>query len=543
MSRRIIQLAIIGTLSLVAGAQARANIAYNGGRVLPSVRIVPMFYGNTWTASEIASTQSYLTEFADYIRGAKNPAGKQTLYAQYGVTGAQVVQLHHCVGCVDSNPRALGIAESKNIIHTIQQENGSPYYDDEVFVLLPGPGYTTSAGGCGIYGPEGDGKYYAVVPHDCASFKRTISFQVSSLTTSANFDGWAGAVSACSGHNWNFGNGDIALPWNNHLGGCPAFSADPNTPFDTKAGELLQVVVTGWVQNQTGNSDLKLLHAIRYPDGTWTPYGDVKVAVGSNPGDFQDVEAQATLGIFNHVVARGPAGKLYHTIRTDAGWTPFGDVNAANGANDMIFLRVGLANVNGDLHVCALNHLRQVMHAIRYQNGSWSGFGDVLAQTGAPTSVVEDIDCAGNGPEMHIAIVTSGGGLFHAIRSGSGGWSRLGDVKAEAGQTGFATRVSVAQFAGDLHLTVRMSNNTQFHTLRHPSGSWTPFSIPPNNLACSDQSSAGTQDLLHLVSIDSSSASLKHRTLNTTSSWSDLTPAGSSSAAVTSVTAASSLGY
>src|ERR1043165_3629618 len=175
---RILRVAIVAAVSLVATTQARATITYGGGRVLPTVRIIPMFYGSGWTSAELASTRTYLTELADYVRGAKNPAGKQTLYAQYGVTGAQVVTLPHCFGCADTNPRVLTNTEITTAIHAIQNENGNFYDPDEVFVLLPGPGYSTSAGTCGFRGREADGQYYAVVPRGCGTFKQTISQHV-----------------------------------------------------------------------------------------------------------------------------------------------------------------------------------------------------------------------------------------------------------------------------------------------------------------------------------------------------------------------------
>jgi hypothetical protein len=77
MDRRIVHLALVGALSLVASAQARANVSYGGGRVLPSVRIIPIFYGSGWPPSDRAATLAYLTELADYIGGAKNPAGQE----------------------------------------------------------------------------------------------------------------------------------------------------------------------------------------------------------------------------------------------------------------------------------------------------------------------------------------------------------------------------------------------------------------------------------------------------------------------------------
>ena len=35
--------------------------------MLPTVKIVPTFYGSGWTSADLASTRTYLTELAGYV--------------------------------------------------------------------------------------------------------------------------------------------------------------------------------------------------------------------------------------------------------------------------------------------------------------------------------------------------------------------------------------------------------------------------------------------------------------------------------------------
>jgi hypothetical protein len=531
--KRIVQLAIVGALSVVASAKARANVPYLGGRIMPTVRIVPIWFG---ADSNPSAADALLADLVDYVKGAKNPAGKQSLFAQYGVTGAQKVFLSLIDPIQsDHNPRVLDDTEVRNIIHAVQQTNSNFYGPDKVFLLLPGTGYSTSVGGiCGYHAAEADGRHYAVVPSDCPTRLETISRQVMSVATSANGDGWEGLLGACSATH-NFGAGPIGLPFDNHVGACPPIPGPNATRFDDKMGEVVQVLVS--------NTNGGLFHTIRYPNA-WTPFGDVKAVVGSAPGFITDVDAQATFGVFNHVVVRGTGSKLWHTLRTDSGWTPWIDVNAATGAGGTTFAKVGLANVDGDLHVCATTSGGGVLHAIRYASGSWTGFGDVLGQTGAPPGTVVDVDCAGVGSEMHIVMATNGGGVFHAIRTAAG-WTGLGDVEGAAGSIPAVTLVSAALFASDLHVTVRVTGATQYHTLRHNAGTWTPFATPPNNNSVQEHSSAGTADFLHLVSVEN--GVVKHRVRDALSNWSAVGnvygQAGNAPGQANGLSAASSLAY
>jgi len=53
-----------------------------------------------------------------------------------------------------------------------------------------------------------------------------------------------------------------------------------------------------------------------------------------------------------------------------------------------------------------------------------------------------------------------------------------------------------------VELTTRIADGSQFNTMRHNVGSWTPFARPQNDFLAFDQASAGTLDLLYVVSTD-----------------------------------------
>jgi hypothetical protein len=534
MSRRIIQLAFVGTLSFLASAQAQANVPYLGGRVMSSPRIYPIFYGASWTAAQKTATTGYLNQLYDFVRGVGAGMGREPVYRQYGVSNPLIEQVY-CYGCTIAGPGSLSDADVTNIIYSVQGDNGY-WAANKIFLLMPGPGYQISdPTGCGYTAREGDGKYYAVVTSSCPQFHQVISRHILNTATNPNNgDGWPGLIAPCPGSVVNFGSGDIQLPWNNQTGGCP--SSDTAGAYNPRQSTVLQVVAT----NTAGS----LLHAIRYPNNTWTPYGDVKAVIGWDPGPLSNAEAQATQNVFNHVVARGPNGRLYHTIRYGTGWTPFGDVNWATGAPDSLqFTTVGVANVNDELHVCATDASGGVWHAIRSENGGWTQFGNVLWQTGGPPdgSPVVDVDCAGIGSAMHIAMVTQSGGLYHSYRF-SGGWQGLGDVQSVVGYIGQATKVTIANFNTHLDLNVVTASGAAFHTIRQAEDSWAPWKTPPQNGTVPDHSSAATYNRLDVVSLHPPGI-LQYRNWDGFTTWSDLDVAGNSPLGVNSVGAATSWAF
>ena len=91
-------------------------------------------------------------------------------------------------------------------------------------------------------------------------------------------------------------------------------------------------------------SDGKIWHAIRNAtDGSWTRFGDVKAATGTDPGQFTSVAcASSDEGL--HVSGSTTDGKMWHAIRnaTNGSWTPLRDVKAATGSDPGQIVAVGM---------------------------------------------------------------------------------------------------------------------------------------------------------------------------------------------------------
>jgi hypothetical protein len=118
------------------------------------------------------------------------------------------------------------------------------------------------------------------------------------------------------------------------------------------------------------------------------------------------------------------------------------------------------------------------LHTIRYSGGAWQPFGDVKGQAGNPGWVTRVSATVNNSTgDLHLVVATQNYGLFHTIRHANGGWDPFGDVKGQAGNPGLITDVSatVDNSTGDLHLVVATQNNGLFHTIRHANGGWDPF--------------------------------------------------------------------
>jgi hypothetical protein len=290
-------------------------------------------------------------------------------------------------------------------------------------------------------------------------------------------------------------------------------------------GELHVVAIA------TGNV---LPHAIRFPDGGWTQWGNIKGQAG-DPGEVQQI-ATALVGGDLHVVVTASAGsggdpiKLYHAIRFAAGnWSSFVDVGTLTGIPNNIF-KVAAASVAGRLNVVAYtisNGDFGLFHGVRFSDGSWSAFGDIEPEAGT-VGELQDITAASSNDELvvmlvqgnmrvgtrlmytvqhasgvwvpwdnvgsHVAVPTNtwqvaaagvqgeihavistsdGFFLYHAIFHRTG-WTTFGDVKKQTGNPGSIVDIAAASVSGNLNVVVSTSVRRWFHTIRFPDH-WTAF--------------------------------------------------------------------
>lgn len=115
-----------------------------------------------------------------------------------------------------------------------------------------------------------------------------------------------------------------------------------------------------------------------------------------------------------------------------------------------------------------------LFHTMRQRNGSWTGFGNVEAVTGANFTPVDTASAMALG-EQHALVAGTDGELWHAIRRVDGTWTPFGNVEDFAGEIGTITRVAATDVGGSLHVVVISDTHSIHHTVRSPNGSWTPL--------------------------------------------------------------------
>ena len=247
----------------------------------------------------------------------------------------------------------------------------------------------------------------------------------------------------------------------------PGYFTDISIAGNNASGELHVIVQT--------LADGKLWHTIRYPWG-WLPFGDVKSQAG-NPGYVKHVAA-AFIGDDLHVVVQTLVdGKLWHTIRYPYGWRAFADVKTYTG-DPGYFSDISIAgnNASGELHLVGRTYDGKLWHTIRYANGGWQPFGDVKSQTGDP-GYVEHPAVAFIGDDLHVVVQTPvDGKLWHTIRY-PWGWQGFGDVKSQSSDPGYFSDISIAgnNASGELHVLAQTPvDGKLWHTIRYPWG-WLAF--------------------------------------------------------------------
>jgi hypothetical protein len=77
--------------------------------------------------------------------------------------------------------------------------------------------------------------------------------------------------------------------------------------------------------------------------------------------------------------------------------------------------------------------------------------------------------------DLHVVAATYSGGLYHAVRFNDGSWTPWGDVKGQVGDYGPFTRVGIC-FTSDTanFIVLGIANGRLWLTMRHGNGSWYP---------------------------------------------------------------------
>ncbi len=257
----------------------------------------------------------------------------------------------------------------------------------------------------------------------------------------------------------------------------------------------------------------RLFHTTRNPAGQWTAFDDLEAQAGDR-GFFGSIDCDA-VGTDLHLVGEAASGAggwkfgIWHAMRArGGGWTQFGDVERAASAPPGDRQPISVAGVAGELHVC-LTDGNGVWHAVRRADGNWTPFGDVVAATGSSFQFVVSIDCAGVNDELHVVVTADQGGrreVFHAVRSADGSWTPFGSVSGQVGITAGGA-LSCTGLNGSLHVLSGGTFGLVARTSRHSDGTWESLEVVQENLvgaglfvglSCTGDESEGD---LHVVAV------------------------------------------
>jgi hypothetical protein len=200
-----------------------------------------------------------------------------------------------------------------------------------------------------------------------------------------------------------------------------------------------------------------------------------------------------------HVVGRTADGKVWHTIRTPTGWTPFGNVLAAAGRLDLEGLgevvdvaaarrvQPGLNGHPEGLYVLlALNDARAVLLFRNADTGAWTQeatafFPHNARRVAAAVSFIVSEGSAPARSELHMAVVTDNGFLLSAIHQhGSASPDVPANVEWYAGDRGDHRSVAMLGMGAidapttSVELVVSTADGRIFTTRGGPNA-WSPF--------------------------------------------------------------------
>jgi resuscitation-promoting factor RpfA len=207
---------------------------------------------------------------------------------------------------------------------------------------------------------------------------------------------------------------------------------------------------------------------------------------------------------------------LRHTIRSrvNGTWSPFGDPLAQApiqaGASLDIVYGVTAADAGRELHVVTWGLSgTELLHSIRRSNGTWTDWGRIRGQAGDHPPVV-DAASAVIGGALHLIIATASGDLYHTVRFADGRWTGWGNVKGQTCFSQAVRRVAVAAVGGELHVVVSTTTGNAYHAIRRAdaAGTWTCFDDIERRAGdrgfIFDVAAAAVGDQLHGVVIDGS---------------------------------------
>jgi hypothetical protein len=220
-----------------------------------------------------------------------------------------------------------------------------------------------------------------------------------------------------------------------------------------------------------------LWHSIRLDDGGWTGFTAVLPFTG-NPGPVRKVAAAASLNGDLHVLAITDWELAYTVRHNDGSWEPFRPIHPVHPDADPPLEVAAVMDSWGLLHVVVLGSDFSPYHRVRYENGTWSPFGDLGIP---PSEALVDVAIAASRWDVHVAIVTRHpninvpeSGVYHRIRYSGGPWTPWGAVGVPPGQH---LQIGATGFfhTDEVQLTVSDVYGKIYHILRRADWSWTQW--------------------------------------------------------------------
>ncbi|MCE6995122.1 hypothetical protein LZG04_09910 [Saccharothrix sp. S26] len=177
--------------------------------------------------------------------------------------------------------------------------------------------------------------------------------------------------------------------------------------------------------------DARLTHHVRHADGTWSSATIVPAASTANT----DVGLAGVGGNLRLVINDTAGGRVLPSYLRypDGQWVQTSDVPFTPAAAEVTAVGVRLAQVGSELHAVVYGSDRKVYHAVQRSTGEWTTFHDVASQTGAPGSPVSGVSITASLGALHLAVSTQDNRLLHTIRFADGRWLPFGDVLAVTG--------------------------------------------------------------------------------------------------------------
>jgi hypothetical protein len=172
----------------------------------------------------------------------------------------------------------------------------------------------------------------------------------------------------------------------------------------------------------------------------------LKLGVGASMLPLVYIRSAGAAGKLSglHVVTLFDPSYLWHMTHNDDPTTPWDTSNLQkiSGIPGTAFLKIACAtNQNDDLQVCSVTTNGGLYHTIRQSAGTWSPWGDVIAEIaheqsrppGTNRAPFRAIACATNQNDaLHVCAVGPGGELTHTIRQAAGTWLPWGDGERPA---------------------------------------------------------------------------------------------------------------